>query len=125
MTHLRQQMLDETPASQLLSEHYTFLYLRGGEFPKHFLRPPTPFSPANDPAIVRRAKTHTKLGGEVMSSGSVGDEATGTTGDLRRRPEKSREQHHKGLADVLICDGPLLFCGLFHDMTDIRITKDH
>jgi hypothetical protein len=29
------------------------------------------------------------------------------------------------LADVRLSDGPLLFRGLFHDLTDIRIAKDH
>jgi len=78
-----------------------------------------------DSLIVRSARSHTKLGSEVMSSGSAGDGAAGTTGDLRRGPEKSREQHHEGLADVSLNDGPLLFRGLFHDVIDIRITKDH
>lgn len=46
------------------------------------------------------------VGAEVDSAfdSSVGDEAAGTTGELRRRPEKSREQHHESLADVLLSD---------------------
>ena len=59
-----------------------------------------------------------------MSSGSIDDRAVGNGGELPRRPEKRGEQHHEGLADVLLCDEPPLFYGLFHDAADIRLTKD-
>jgi hypothetical protein len=58
-----------------------------------------------------------------MSSGSIGHGAAGDSRELRRQPEKRSEQHHEGMVDVLLCDGPLLFRGLFY-LTDIRITKD-
>jgi len=40
------------------------------------------------------------------------------------RLHDSRE-YAEGLADILLFDGPLLFRGLFYDLRDVRITKDH
>ena len=61
-----------------------------------------------------------------MSRGSTGDGAAGIHRELATpaREEKRAEQHHEGLTDVLLYDEPLLFCTLFHDLTEIRITKD-
>lgn len=72
---------------------------------------------------IGQARARAEPGTEVMSRGSTGK--AGKTGELARLPEKGSEQHHEGLADVILCDDPLLFCSPSYDLTEIRITKDH